>query len=88
MTDLAALGTGVLAELPVDGNSIGNQTLYERLEARFFSVTHEQLRAARDALIERGVLEQEAPTLRNTLLRLIPGKLRLREAEDLASEAA
>lgn len=46
MTDLAALGAGVLAELPVDGIQ-----------------------------------------LRNTLLRLIPSKLRLRQAEDSASEA-
>ena len=56
MIDLAELGRAVLAEVPEDGSSIGNQTLFERLKARFAGVGDEQLWAARDALIEQGVL--------------------------------
>ena len=56
MTDLAELASAVLAEVPVDGSSIGNQRLFERLKTRFPDVTDEQLWAARDGLVEQGVL--------------------------------
>lgn len=56
MTGLAELGRAVLAEVPVDGSSIGNQTLFERLKTRLPDVTDDHLWAARDALIEQGVL--------------------------------
>ncbi len=50
------LGEALLAAVPVDGSSIGNQTLFERLKAQFPEISEEQLWAARDALIEQGVL--------------------------------
>ncbi|PAU89003.1 restriction endonuclease subunit M [Pseudomonas sp. WN033] len=56
MSDLAELGIAVLAEVPADGSSIGNQTLFERLKTRFPGASDEQLWTARDALIDQGVL--------------------------------
>ena len=56
MSGLAQLGEALLAAVPVDGSSIGNQTLFERLKAQLPETSEEQLWAARDALIEQGVL--------------------------------
>ncbi|SFM51748.1 type I restriction-modification system subunit M [Halopseudomonas yangmingensis] len=56
MSGLAQLGEALLAAVPVDGSSIGNQTLFERLKAQLPEISEEQLWAARDALIEQGVL--------------------------------
>ncbi|MDV5862539.1 class I SAM-dependent DNA methyltransferase [Pseudomonas mendocina] len=56
MSGLAQLGEALLAAVPVDGSSIGNQTLFERLKAQLPAISEEQLWAARDALIEQGVL--------------------------------
>ncbi|AEJ06679.1 type I restriction-modification system, M subunit [Stutzerimonas stutzeri] len=56
MSVLAQLGEALLAAVPVDGSSIGNQTLFERLKAQLPGISEEQLWAARDALIEQGVL--------------------------------
>ena len=56
MSVLAQLGEALLAAVPVDGSSIGNQTLFERLKAQLPEISEEQLWAARDALIEQGVL--------------------------------
>jgi len=50
------LEQALLALVPVDGSSIGNQTLFERLKAQLPGISEEQLWAARDALIEQGVL--------------------------------
>lgn len=56
MSGLAQLGEALLAAVPVDGSSIGNQTLFERLKTQLPEISEEQLWAARDALIEQGVL--------------------------------
>ena len=56
MSGLAQLGEALLAAVPVDGSSIGNQTLFERLKAQLPEISEEQLWAARDALIDQGVL--------------------------------
>ncbi|MBX9764202.1 MAG: type I restriction-modification system subunit M [Pseudomonadaceae bacterium] len=56
MSGLAQLGEALLAAVPVDGSSIGNQTLFERLKAQLPEISEEQLWVARDALIEQGVL--------------------------------
>ncbi len=56
MSGLAELSDALLAAVPVDGSSIGNQTLFERLKAQLPEISEEQLWAARDALIEQGVL--------------------------------
>lgn len=56
MSGLAQLGEALLAAVPIDGSSIGNQTLFERLKAQLPEISEEQLWAARDALIEQGVL--------------------------------
>ncbi len=56
MTDLATLSQALLAAVPVDGSSIGNQTLLSRLQDQFAGLGEEQFRAARDELIAQGVL--------------------------------
>jgi type I restriction enzyme M protein len=56
MSGLAQLGEALLAAVPTDGSSIGNQTLFERLKAQLPEISEEQLWAARDGLIEQGVL--------------------------------
>ena len=56
MSGLAQLSEALLAAVPIDGSSIGNQTLFERLKAQLPEISEEQLWAARDALIEQGVL--------------------------------
>ncbi len=56
MTDLASLSQALLAAVPADGSSIGNQTLLSRLQSQFAELTDEQFRAARDELIAQGVL--------------------------------
>ena len=55
MTDLASLPQVLLTAVPVNG-SIGNQSLFEQLRGQFVELTEEQFWAARDALIEQGVL--------------------------------
>jgi type I restriction enzyme M protein len=57
MTDLALLTQALLAAVPADG-SIGNQSLIEQLRGQFAELTEEQFWAARDALIEQGVLQK------------------------------
>ncbi|MCQ4320753.1 type I restriction-modification system subunit M [Stutzerimonas stutzeri] len=56
MTDLATLSHALLAAVPADGSSIGNQTLLSRLQGQFAELSDEQFRAARDELIAQGVL--------------------------------
>jgi len=56
MTDLATLSQALLAAVPTDGSSIGNQTLLSRLLGQFAGLSDEQFRAARDELIAQGVL--------------------------------
>ena len=43
MSGLAQLGEALLAAVPVDGSSIGNQTLFERLKAQLPEISEEQL---------------------------------------------
>ncbi|WP_313478991.1 class I SAM-dependent DNA methyltransferase [Stutzerimonas kunmingensis] len=56
MTDLATLSQALLAAVPADGSSIGNQTLLSRLQSHLAELTDEQFRAARDELIAQGAL--------------------------------
>ncbi|WP_217700676.1 hypothetical protein, partial [Edwardsiella tarda] len=56
MTDLATLSQALLAAVPADGSSIGNQTLLSRLQGQFAELSDEQFRAARDELIAQCVL--------------------------------
>ncbi|MDU5643468.1 MAG: class I SAM-dependent DNA methyltransferase [Pseudomonas aeruginosa] len=53
MSDLAQ---ALLAAVPEDGGSIGNQALYERLKSQFTGLSEEQFWESRDALIGEGVL--------------------------------
>ncbi|WP_447858056.1 class I SAM-dependent DNA methyltransferase [Pseudomonas aeruginosa] len=50
------LEQALLALVPVDGSSIGNQSLLERLKGQFPQLSEEAFWAARDGLIEQGVL--------------------------------
>ena len=54
MFDPQALSTALLAAVPEDGSSIGNQSLLEALKGQFGELTDKQFTAARDALIEGG----------------------------------
>ncbi|MGA4602758.1 SAM-dependent DNA methyltransferase, partial [Ectopseudomonas hydrolytica] len=50
------LEQALLALVPVDGSSIGNQSLLERLKGQLPELNENAFWAARDALIEQGVL--------------------------------
>ncbi|MDH4567202.1 SAM-dependent DNA methyltransferase [Pseudomonas sp. BN414] len=56
MTDLNNLRAVLLASVPVDGNTIGNQSLLERVRGQIPQLTEEAFWAVRDGLIEEGVL--------------------------------
>ncbi|PKM02755.1 MAG: restriction endonuclease subunit M, partial [Gammaproteobacteria bacterium HGW-Gammaproteobacteria-6] len=56
MSDMASLSQALLAAVPADGSSIGNQTLLARMQRQFAGLNDEQFRAARDELIAQGVL--------------------------------
>ncbi len=58
MTDLATLSRALLAVVPADGSSIGNQTLLSRLQGQFAGLSEGQFRAARDELIAQGALRK------------------------------
>lgn len=53
---MSELVEALLAAVPADGSSIGNQSLLERLRGQFPELAEEAFLAARDALIEQGVL--------------------------------
>lgn len=55
MTDLATLSQALLVAVPANG-TIGNQSLFEQLRGQFVELTEAQFWAARDVLIEQGVL--------------------------------
>ena len=55
---MSELVQALLAAVPLDGSSIGNQSLLERLKGQFPDLTEETFWAARDALIEQGVLQK------------------------------
>ncbi|HBP5400284.1 TPA: hypothetical protein L6B62_29640 [Pseudomonas aeruginosa] len=48
----------MLALMPVDGSSVGNQSLLERLKSQFSQLSEDAFWAARDGLIERGLLQK------------------------------
>ena len=52
------LQQALLAWVPVDGSSIGNQSLLERLKGQFPQISEDAFWAARDGLIEQGVLQK------------------------------
>ena len=56
MTDHTALRAGILACVPADGSSIGNQSLLERLSHQFPTLDEQAYWQLRDALIAEGVL--------------------------------
>ena len=56
MTDHAALRAAILAAVPADGSTIGNQSLFEQLSRQRPSLDEESYRQVRDALIAEGVL--------------------------------
>ena len=51
MTDLNELSQALLAAVPEDGSSIGNQALMETLKAQFSDLTDEVFTAARETLV-------------------------------------
>ncbi|MFJ4397541.1 type I restriction-modification system subunit M [Pseudomonas sp. NPDC089396] len=53
---MSELAQALLAAVPEDGGSIGNQALYERLKSQFTGLSEEQFWELRDALIGEGVL--------------------------------
>ena len=55
---MSELEQALLALVPVDGSSIGNQSLLERLKGQFPDPSEEAFWAARDGLIEQGVLQK------------------------------
>ena len=55
---MSELHQALLAAVPFDGSSIGNQSLLERLKAQFPTLSEEGFWAARDELIEQGVLQK------------------------------
>lgn len=56
--DLGQLTEALLAAVPADGSSIGNQSLLERLKGQFPELSEDAFWTARDGLIERGVLQK------------------------------
>ncbi len=50
---MSELNQALLAAVPADGSSIGNQSLLERLRGQFPQLTEEAFWEARDALIEQ-----------------------------------
>ncbi|MFM5846367.1 type I restriction-modification system subunit M [Aeromonas veronii] len=58
MTDPNELSQALLAAVPEDGSSIGNQALMETLKAQFSDLTDEDFTAAREGLLEQGVLRK------------------------------
>lgn len=58
MTDPNELSQALLAAVPEDGSSIGNQALMETLKAQFSDLTDEVFTATREALLEQGVLRK------------------------------
>ena len=55
---MSELEQALLAAVPADGSSIGNQSLLERLKGQFPDLSEEAFWAARDGLIEQGVLQK------------------------------
>ncbi|RRV42615.1 SAM-dependent DNA methyltransferase [Pseudomonas sp. o96-267] len=55
---MSELEQALLVLVPVDGSSIGNQSLLERLKGQFPDLSEEAFWAARDGLIEQGVLQK------------------------------
>ncbi|WHV79596.1 hypothetical protein [Pseudomonas aeruginosa] len=47
----------MLALVPVDGSSIGNQLLLERVKSQFSQLSENAFWAARDEMIEKGLLQ-------------------------------
>ena len=58
MTDPNELSQALLAAVPEDGSSIGNQALMDTLKAQFSDLTDEVFTAARETLLEQGVLRK------------------------------
>ncbi|MES4683274.1 type I restriction-modification system subunit M [Pseudomonas aeruginosa] len=55
---MSELEQALLAAVPADGSSIGNQSLLERLKGQFPDLNEDAFWAARDGLIEQGVLQK------------------------------
>lgn len=48
----------MLALVPIDGSSNGNQSLLDRLKSQFSQLSEDAFWAARDRLIEKGLLQK------------------------------
>ena len=55
---MSELEQALLALVPVDGSSIGNQSLLERLKEQFPQLSEDAFWVARDGLVEQGVLQK------------------------------
>ncbi|WPC03405.1 class I SAM-dependent DNA methyltransferase [Pseudomonas benzenivorans] len=55
---MSELEQALLAAVPADGSNIGNQSLLERLKGQFPDLNEDAFWAARDGLIEQGVLQK------------------------------
>lgn len=55
---MSELEQALLAAVPVDGSSIGNQSLLDRLKGHFPDLSEDAFWVARDGLIEQGVLQK------------------------------
>ncbi len=55
---MSELEQALLAAVPVDGSSIGNQSLLDRLKGQFPDLSEDAFWVARDGLIEQGVLQK------------------------------
>ena len=56
MNEAPLLRAALLAAVPADGSTIGNQSLLEVLRGQFPQVSEDEFWAVRDALIEAGEL--------------------------------
>jgi type I restriction enzyme M protein len=55
---MSELAQALLAAVPVDGSSIGNQSLFERLKTQFPHLSEVELQQAREALLNQGILQK------------------------------
>ena len=54
--DRSTLHAAILSAIPEDGGSIGNQALFESLRRQFTELGEDEFKAARDGLIDKGLL--------------------------------
>ena len=90
MTDHAALRAAILAAVPADGSTIGNQSLFEQLSRQRPSLDEETYRQVRDALIAEGMLAKgrgRGGSVRRAEVKLSTGMDAATLAEQALNEA-